>query len=201
MAWQITGQSMEMCSCEMMCPCWFGPDWKPDQEWCGSAFGFEVRQGSSDGVELGGTKVALMAYWPGNFFAGDGTARLYIDESASDDQRRELEAIFSGNKGGHLEGLWGAVFKDWLPAQATKVDITWGDSPTLTVDGVGQGTLAPITNGAGQPTRVTGAMAQAGFQIDGMDMASSKGSQWSPPDMQSWQGDSGTLHDTFNWSA
>ncbi len=128
-------------------------------------------------------------------------ARLYIDDSASDDQRRELEAIFSGNKGGHLEGLWGAVFKEWLPAQASKIDITWGDNPTLTVNGVGEGILTPITNGADQPARVTGAMAQAGLQIDGMDLASSKGSQWSPPDMQHWQGDSGTLHDTFNWSA
>jgi hypothetical protein len=36
--------------------------------------------------------------------------------------------------------------------------------------------------------------------IDSMDLASSKGSRWSDPDLRAWDGDSGTLHQ-FNWSA
>lgn len=189
-----------MCSCKMLCPCWLGPDGRPDEEWCGAVFGFDVREGSSDGVDLAGTRVALMADWPGNFFAGQGKARLYIDESASADQRRELEAIFSGSNGGHLEGLWGVVFQDWLPAQFTNVKIDWGEEPSVAVSDIGQGTLHPLTNGAGQATNVSGAVTQAGLQIEGMDLASSKGSQWSDPDMRRWEGDSGTLHE-FNWSA
>ena len=191
---------MELCSCDMLCPCWFGPEGQPDQEWCAAVFGFNVQEGTSDGVDLAGTTVALMADWPGNFFAGEGTARLYIDSSASGDQARELEAIFSGRKGGHLEGLWGAVFKDWLPAEVTGVSIDWGDTPSITVDGIGKATLQPLSNGAGQATRVTGAVTQAGLQIDGMDLASSKGSEWDIPGMRRWQGDSGTLHE-FSWAA
>ena len=99
----------------------------PDEGWCGGAFGFDIERGSSDGVDLSGTKVALAAEWPGNFFGGNGTARLYIGDSASDAQRRELEAIFSGKKGGLFEGLWGAVISRWLPTETTKVDIGWGD--------------------------------------------------------------------------
>jgi hypothetical protein len=163
-------------------------------------FGFDVQEGSSDGVDLGGTTVVLMADWPGNFFAGQGKARLYINDSANEDQIRELEEIFSGNKGGHLEGLWGAVFQEWLPARVLKVEIAWGEKPSVTVSGIGQGTLQPLTNGAGQATRVTGAVAQAGLQIEGMDLASSKGSNWSDPDLRRWEGDSGTLH-AFKWSA
>jgi hypothetical protein len=68
------------------------------------------------------------------------------------------------------------------------------------VNGIGQATLQPITNGAGQATQVTGAAAQAGLQFESMDLASSKGSQWSDPDLRRWEGDSGTLH-AFNWSA
>jgi hypothetical protein len=200
MSWQITGRSMELCSCKMLCPCWLGPDGQPDEGWCAAVFGFDVQKGSSNGVDLSGTTVVLTADWPGNFFAGQGKARVYIDDSANEDQSRELEAIFSGNNGGHLEGLWGAVVQEWLPAQVSKVEIAWGEKPSVTVNGIGQGTLQPLTNGAGQATRVTGSVTQAGFQIEGMDLASSKGSQWSDPDFRRWEGDSGTLHE-FNWSA
>jgi hypothetical protein len=177
-----------------------GPDGKPDQEWCAGGFVFDVREGNSDGVNLGNTSVFLAAYWPGNFFGGNSTARLYLDESASDDQRRELEAIFSGHKGGHLEGLFGAVVSKWLPAKPVKIDIQWGDTPSFTVGDIGQATMRPIKDMAGNPTRVEGAAAQAGFQIAGMDLASSKGSRFSDPDMRPWEGDSGTLHQ-FNWNA
>ncbi len=200
MAWRVSGQSIELCNCKMLCPCWLGPEGAPDQGWCGGAFAFDIREGNSDGVDLAGSKVVFAAEWPANFFSGNGTARLYTDESASAAQRRELEAIFSGNKGGHLEGLFGAVITKWLPAQSTKIDIQWGENPSVTVGSVGRAKLQPIKDAAGRPTKVQGAAAQAGFQIDSMDLASSKGSRFADPDMRAWEGDSGTLH-RFNWSA
>ena len=99
----------------MLCPCWLGPEGTPDQGWCGGALGFDVQRGNSDGIDLGGTKVAFTAEWPGNFFGGQGTARLYIGDGANAEQRRELEAIFSGKKGGLFEGLWGAVISNCYP--------------------------------------------------------------------------------------
>jgi len=97
MAWHISGKSTELCSCKMMCPCWLGPEGEPDQEWCSAAFGFEIEKGQSDGVDLSGTRVALAADWPGNFFLGNGTGRLYLDARATKQQHAELEAIFSGS--------------------------------------------------------------------------------------------------------
>jgi len=200
MAWKVSGQSLELCSCKMLCPCWIGPDGEPDQGWCSGGFAFDIREGNADGVNLSGTKVFLTAEWPGNFFLGNGTGRLYIDENAAPDQQRELEAILSGHKGGHLEALFGAAISKWLPAKPAKIDIQWGDNPSVKVGGFGQASLQPIKNPMGEPTRVQGAMAQAGFNIDGMDLASSKGSRFSDPDMRAWEGDPGTLH-KFNWSA
>lgn len=200
MAWTVSGQSIELCSCKMLCPCWLGPEGTPDQGWCAGGFLFDVRQGNSDGVDLRGAKVFLTATWPGNFFNGDGTARLYIDESASDDQRGELDAIFSGHKGGHLEGLFGAVITKWLPAKSAKIDIQWGDNPTFKVGDIGQATLLPIKDAEGKPTEVRAAPALTGFQMESMGLASSKGSHFSDPDIRPWDGDSGTLHQ-FNWSA
>lgn len=200
MAWKLSGRSLELCSCKMLCPCWLGPEGEPDQGWCGGALGFDIERGNSDGVDLGGTRVAFTAEWPGNIFGGQGTARLYLDDAASADQRRELEAIFSGQKGGLFEGLMAAVISKWLPSEATRVEIGWGGSPFLKVGHFGQATLHPLTDGAGKPTRMDGAAAQSAFQFDPMELASSKGSRWSDPGLRQWQGDSGTLHQ-FNWSA
>src|SRR6266540_2180009 len=125
MAWSVTGQSIELCNCRMLCPCWLGPEGQPDQGWCGGAFIFDIREGSSDGVELAGCKVAAAFEWPGNFWAGNGTARLYIDEATSAEQRRELEAIFGGQKGGPLADVLPAVVTNVLPTQFTGIAIDW----------------------------------------------------------------------------
>jgi len=199
MAWQLSGRSLELCNCKMLCPCWLGPDGQPDQEWCGGAFAFDIQRGSSDGLDVSGTKVALSFVWPGNFFGGNGTARCYIGDDAQPEQRRELEAIFTGQKGGPLAPLWGAVVSRWLPTEASRIVIVWGDSPSLRVGTVAEVTLTPLKDQAGHPTRVEGAAAQAALQLASMELASSKGSRWSDPQLREWQGDSGTLHQ-FNWN-
>lgn len=198
MAWNISGRSTEFCSCKMLCPCWLGPEGEPDQGWCSAVVAFDIQEGRSDGVDLSGTKVAFTADWPGNFFGGNGVARLYIDSKANAEQRRELEAIFTGKKGGHLEPLFGAVFTRWLPSEVTEIDIRWGDRPSVTVGKVGQATLTPLHDGTGKPTRIEGSAAQAGFQFASMDLASSRGTRWADPDLRQWQGDSGTLQQ-FSW--
>ncbi len=199
MAWKVSGRSLDLCSCKMWCPCWLGPEIEPDEGWCAHTFGFEIRQGSSDDIDLSGTKVAFTGEWPANFYLGGGKARLYIDETASEDQRRELEAIFSGRKSGHLATLWGAAVDEWLPAKVASVAVSWGEKPSLSVKGIGQATMQPLSNGAGKPTVVSGSMSQAGLQIASMNLASSDGSQWSDPDFRSWEGSSGNLHE-FDWN-
>ncbi|MGI8925462.1 MAG: DUF1326 domain-containing protein [Tepidiformaceae bacterium] len=191
---------MELCSCNMLCPCWLGPEGVPDKSWCSGACAFDIEQGSSDGVDLGGSRVAAFFEWPGNFFLGNGTARLYLDQGSTADQRRELEAIFSGRKGGHLEGLFGAIVANWLPTRTATMELQWGDSPSLRVESVGEVALQPVKDMAGRPTTVQSAAALTAFLIDSMTLASSKGSRWADPDMRSWEGDSGTLH-RFSWSA
>ena len=64
MAWNVSGRSVELCNCEMMCPCWLGPEKEPDKGWCAGAFAWDIQAGESNGVDLGGTKVAFRADWP-----------------------------------------------------------------------------------------------------------------------------------------
>jgi hypothetical protein len=94
----------------------------------------------------------------------------------------------------------GAVISNWLPTEATRVEIGYGDKPFLKVGTFGQATLSPLKDQDGRPTRMDGAAAQTALQLTSMELASSKGSQWSDPNLRNWRGDSGTLHQ-FNWSA
>ena len=80
----------------MWCPCWLGPEIEPDEGWCAHTFGFEIRQGNADGIDLSGTIVAFTGEWPANFFLGGGRARLYLDKTATEEQQRELETAIGG---------------------------------------------------------------------------------------------------------
>ena len=91
MAWRMAGRFIESCSCKLWCPCWLGPA-DPDQGWCSGAILVDIQQGNSDGADLGGLKVVFVGDWPKDFASGNGTGRLYIDEAADANQRRELEA-------------------------------------------------------------------------------------------------------------
>ncbi|OGO52515.1 MAG: hypothetical protein A2148_08435 [Chloroflexi bacterium RBG_16_68_14] len=198
MTWQMTGQMLEACSCKMFCPCVFGPA-EPDQGWCSGAFVFDIQRGSADGVDLSGCKAALALDLPGDFVGGNATARLYIDSAASKDQRRELEAVFMGKKGGNWEAMSAAVSK-WVPTQVTSVSVNWGDSLAAKIGDVGRLALQPIKDESGKPARILNAPLGALFG-DSEDLAHSNGSQWSDPDMRAWQaGGSGGLI-PFKWSA
>jgi hypothetical protein len=141
MAWNLTADFIETCSCNMLCPCWYGVKelMVMDQGWCASAWLLRGHQGSADGVDLGGRTLAVALDFPGpTLYDGNGTARLYIDDGANADQRRELEAIFQGTRGGPMEILGGLVAK-WLPTQATKIDCQeQGGALTAAVGGFGQ---------------------------------------------------------------
>ena len=63
----------------------------------------------------------------------------------------------------------------------------------LRVGSLGQATLTPLKDQEGKPTRMEGAAAQTAFQFASMDLASSKGSQWSDPKLRQWEGDLGDI--------
>ena len=118
MGWTLRGRMVESCSCHVMCPCWLPmDDVIMDRGWCASAFLFRIDEGKSNRVDLSGRAVAVAMDFPGPTLGdGKGTARIYVDEGASEPQRRELEQIFQGKKGGGMKGL-GSLVAKWLPTE------------------------------------------------------------------------------------
>lgn len=198
MAWNMKIDLLESCSCALLCPCVMGPA-KPDQEWCSGVFGIQITSGESDGVDLSGAKLFLHFELPGDFLGGIDKARLYLDSSLSEDQRRELDAIFHGDKG----GLWGGMkeaIKEWLPSTVTKVEFTDGDSPGGTVEGIGELKLQPVKQEDGTPTKLSGAPVLAAFSIGSGEVAFGTGTKFSDPDMRSWESLGEGFMTTTEWS-
>ncbi len=88
---------------------------------------------------------------------------LFIDERASPEQRRELEAIFLGQKGGRLVTL-GPLVYTLLPIKTLPIALPGED--TITVQ-VGDAVLcsAPRSHPSEQTTRGVVAQAMGPFDV------------------------------------
>ncbi len=92
------------------------------------------------------------------------------------------------------------MITQWLPAQTASIGVQRGEKISITVGNYGKALLEPFKDPEGRSATVQGTAAQAAFQSASMELASSKGTRWSDPELRQWEGDSGTIH-TFNWSA
>jgi hypothetical protein len=199
MAWHLQGEWIESCSCEMVCRCNFGPEAKPDQGWCSAAIGLNIRQGNADGVDLSNVRAVFAGDFPGNFALGNGTARIYLDESMTSEQQRELEAILSGRKGGVWEALAAAVSRT-LPAKTATITLQSGDNPSISVSGAGEVKLQRMKDEKGNQTQLVNSPVGTAFGLPAADLAVTQG-RWNDPEMRSWQaGGSGAVA-SFNWQA
>ena len=197
MGWSLSGEWYEVCSCKMVCRCNFGPA-EPDQGWCSGLLTFDIRRGESGGVDLGGTKVAFFGDLPGDFLGGIDVARLYVDEGASEDQRRELEAIFHGERGGVWEGINGMI-RRWLDTETAAVEVSGGDEAAVRVGEVAHFTFSRLKTEDGRQTVVTNAPIAAGFDVADMELAAATG-RAAGSDLRQWETLGYGAVVPFNWS-
>jgi hypothetical protein len=199
MAWRITGQLVETCSCNMLCPCYFGvPELAiPDQGWCAMAFLFRIREGQSDGVDLDGLDAVVVLDFPGNPYLGGGTARLYLDGRGSAAQQSELEAFLTGERG----GPWGVVcslLTSWLPTRTGQIVVDeQGDVLVGTVGEVGQLRSTLMRAPDGRATTLQAFGFGCAIEIDAVELAPS-GSRWQDPEVRRFETRSGS-RSTFDW--
>ena len=96
--WRIVGQLEEACSCAKACPCWF--DSKPTRSMCSGNQVLFIEKGHYGNTPLEGLAVANFAQSPEGkgmmeSFGKWNFSYLYIDEKATPEQRKALEAIGS----------------------------------------------------------------------------------------------------------
>jgi hypothetical protein len=159
--------------------------------------GISITRGSCDGVDLSNTRAAFAGDWPGNFSLGGGTARVYLDEAMSAEQRRELEAILTGQRGGIWEALAAAVSK-MLPAKVARISLNAGDAPSFSVAGGGEMSLQRLRDESGNQTQLLNSPVGAAFGMPQSNLAVSSG-RWSDPELRSWQGGGNGAVNRFAW--
>ena len=199
MAWQISGQLIEACSCKSACRCVLGPA-EPDQGWCSAALTFFIDKGQSDGVDLSGRAIVWLVDLPKDFASGDATVRLIIDDRADARQRQEIEGIFSGKKGGPGAVLGGLVSK-WLPSESAAIKLSGGDSPEITVGTMGHVKLQPIKDQAGKTATVTNAPVLGLIELSESRLARGDGSHFAGPQMRNWTSAGHGSVSPFSWKA
>jgi len=187
MSWNLTAQFIETCSCNMLCPCWYGVQelMVMDQGWCASPILLRVQQGVSDGVDLSGSTLIIVPFFPGpTLYDGNGTARVYIDAATTVDQQRELEAIFQGLKGGPMEIL-GSLISTWLPTQVTEIEVNEdGDTITATAGKFGRVKSDLLKNESGRTMTMKNAgMAETLEFNDATAELAPSASYWEDPEL------------------
>ncbi|HEX2141489.1 MAG TPA: DUF1326 domain-containing protein [Candidatus Limnocylindria bacterium] len=107
MAYAVEGRLLEVCSCNVLCPCWIGED--PDGGTCDSALAWHIDDGQVDGVDVSGLTLALSVHIPGNVLKGNWKAAVLVDDQASDEQQEAMLKLFTGQLGGAIADLAGLI--------------------------------------------------------------------------------------------
>jgi hypothetical protein len=104
--WQVSGEYMEACSCDSVCPCpTSGLAARPTKGSCDAGLVFHVERGQYGGTKLDGLSFAVLLHTPGPMIQGQWTVGVIVDERASAQQREALTAIASGQGGGPMAAL------------------------------------------------------------------------------------------------
>jgi hypothetical protein len=103
MAYQLEGRLLEVCNCNVLCPCWIGED--ADNGTCDAIVAWHVDRGTIDGVDVSGRTLALIPHIPGNILAGNWKALVVVDDQASAAQQEAILGVWTGKKGGPVADL------------------------------------------------------------------------------------------------
>lgn len=188
MGWRLEGVTMEVCTCPTLCLCNVGAADLPSGH--SGACVWDIRQGESNGIDLAGTMAAMAYDMPGDFSSGDGRARVYLGDSATPEQHRELDAIFTGQRGGVFAFF---EFSTMLAVRSVTISLVEGERPTATVGDVARVTLRRYMTASGKQTTLNDAEYQEPFGVTREDLCDASGSRWADPELRDWNAGAGGI--------
>jgi hypothetical protein len=140
---------LEVCSCDVICPCWAGQD--PDGGTCDGILAYHVDSGSIDGTDVSGLSYAILLHIPGNVLQGNWRIVVYIDDNASEAQQEALLSALTGKLGGpmadiaQLVGEVAAVERAAITFEVDQGKGTLRIGPSITAD------MESLAGATGQP--------------------------------------------------
>jgi hypothetical protein len=103
MAYELEGSLLEVCTCNILCPCWVGED--PDGGKCDGLFAWHFDKGTINGTDVSGRTFGWIGHIPGNILEGNWRIVVFIDEDATDEQEQALLDVWTGKLGGPIADL------------------------------------------------------------------------------------------------
>lgn len=101
--YQLQGSLLEVCTCDILCPCWVGED--PDGGICEGVLAWHVDEGTIQGIDVSDRTLVILAHIPGNILEGNWRVVVYVDDEATDEQQQALLAVWTGQLGGPIADL------------------------------------------------------------------------------------------------
>lgn len=140
MAYQLEGSLLEVCTCNILCPCWVGED--PDGGTCDGLFAWHFDKGTINGTDVSGRTFGWIGHIPGNILEGNWRIVVFLDEDATDEQEQALLDVWTGKLGGpiaDLAQLVGEVMAvERVPitfsVEGVKGAVKFGDSASATLE-------------------------------------------------------------------
>ncbi len=121
--WQISGQYMESCNCDYLCPCIYtNPQGEATLDNCTAALVFRIDKGRSGEVNLDGLCFALLIRSGKVMADGNWAFGCVVDERADAAQRAALSAIVSGEVGGTPGMIRSALVGDFRGVAFKPID-------------------------------------------------------------------------------
>jgi hypothetical protein len=151
MAYEIEGKLLEVCSCNVLCPCWVGEN--PDGGTCDSALAWHVDKGEIEGLDVSGLTVALSVHIPGNVLTpASWKAAVFVDDRATDDQQAALLKVFTGQLGGAIADLAGLI-GEVVSVERVPITFTVDEGKGwLRIGAIADAQLVPYMGATGKPT-------------------------------------------------
>jgi hypothetical protein len=150
MPYQLEGRLLEVCTCNVLCPCWVGED--PDGGTCDGTLAWRVDKGSVDGVDVSGRTIVILCHIPGNILKGNWNVRIYVDDQANSAQKDALVNVWTGKLGGPVGDLAKLVGKVDSIEQAPVTFQVQGVKGTLKVGAAIEASLEPFKGATGKET-------------------------------------------------
>ncbi len=123
--WELSGEYMESCNCDYLCPCIFtNPQASATHEHCTALMVYRIDRGRHGDVSLDGLKFALVIRSGRVMSDGGWVFGCVVDEKASEAQRRALSDIVSGTAGGPPQMIRDNLVSDFRGVEFRRIDFT-----------------------------------------------------------------------------
>jgi len=135
--WSVSGEYMEACSCDFLCPCITKNSTTPaTHDFCKVALAFEIKDGSYGATPMAGVRFVMVAQSKEIMSHGDWVAGLIIDNAASDEQVAGVAAIASAEGNGPL-GKFAPLISEFRGVERADVKFaSEGGNASVVVDGM-----------------------------------------------------------------